>query len=150
MFECWRRSVFDEDAGAVRRLATLTASDELAKFQIAGRCADGLIGFIHVQLGVFGAVVHDQVDDHAASTAGAVTGAVNLIALNVTPLAARSPILPELVERILLVILRMLLPGGVGKVDAVSCFEIFFLQRREEFSGNALLGPEAIKPASRR
>ncbi len=83
--------------------------------------------FYHIQLRVLGAIIHDEIDDHAASTARAVAGAINPEAFNNTPLAARSPILPELVERILLVILRMLLPCGIGEVEAVRRFEILLL-----------------------
>src|ERR1019366_6666274 len=117
-----------------------------AKFQIAGRCADRLIRFVHVQLGVLRAIIHDQVDDHATSTAGAVTGAINLIALDEAPLAARSPVLLEFVQRVWRMILWMLLPLGIGKVDAVGSFEILLLQRRKEFIGDALFRPEAVPP----
>src|SRR5271154_4001894 len=116
------------------------------EFQIAGRRADRLIRLVHVQLGVLRAIVHNQIDNHSSSTAGTVAGAINLKALDDAPLAARSPILPEFVEGILRVILRVPLPPGVGVVDAVGSFEILLLQRRKEFTGDALLRPEAIPP----
>src|SRR6202035_686206 len=121
---------------------------QLAKFQIAGRGTDRLICLVHVQLGVLRTIVHDQVDNHATSAAGAVAGAVNLVALDDAPLAAWSPVLLELIQRILRVLLRMLLPARIGVVNAICCFKVLLLQRRKEFIGHMLLWPEAVPPAN--
>ena len=96
---------------------------------------------------MLGAIVHHQVDDHAGPTAGSITGAEDLITLDRAPLAAWSPVLPEFVKGILRVILGMLLPSGIGIVDAVRRFEILLLQRRKEPSGDTLFRPEAVPPA---
>jgi hypothetical protein len=95
---------------------------------------------------VLRAIVHDQVDDYAASTARTITGAINLITLDDAPLAAGAPILPEFVKRILRVILRMLLPPRIGVVDAVSSFEVLLLQGRKELIGDTFFRPEAVPP----
>ena len=121
-------------------------SRQLAKFQIARRHADCFVGFVHVQLGVLRAIVHDQVNDNASTTAGTVAGAINLITLHNAPLAAGAPILPEFVKRILRVILRMLLPFRIVIVDAVGGFEILLLQGRKEFVCNVRFRPEAVPP----
>ena len=118
----------------------------LPEFQIAGRRADRLVRFVHIQLGVLRAIVHDQIDHYSASTAGTVAGAINRKALDRTPLPAWPPILPEFVKRILRVILRMLLPCWIGVVDTVSRFKILFLQQREEFIRDAFFRPKAIPP----
>src|ERR1700676_4854442 len=110
----------------------------LVKFQIARRRADHFIGLVHVYLRVLSAVVYDCVHYHSTTAAGAVALAVNSIALDDTPPAARPPVLFEFVERILRVILRMLLPIGIFVIDAVCGFVILFLQRGEKVIGNAL------------
>src|ERR1700734_1976354 len=113
------------------RKRSSNSSQALAEFQITRRRADRLIRFVPIQLRVLGTVVHDQVNNHPCPAAGTIARAEDLISLNHTPLTARAPILPEFVERILRVILRMLLPRGVVVVNAVSRFEILLLQRRK-------------------
>ena len=120
----------------------------LPEFQIAGRRADRLVRFVHIQLGVLRAIVHDQIDHYSASTAGTVAGAINRKALDRTPLPAWPPILPEFVKRILRVILRMLLPPRIGVVDAISSFEVLLLQGRKELIGDTFFRPEAVPPGT--
>ncbi len=66
--------------------------------------------------------------------------------LHDAPLASRPPVGIELVEGILRVLLRMLLPGGVVHPDAVGGVIVFVLDGSEEVVHNVFLGPVAIEP----
>ena len=91
-----------------------------------------------------------SVHHHAASSARTIARAVDLIALDNAPLSARPPVLPELVIRILRVLLWMLFPVAIGKINAVSGSEILFFQRGEEAIGDVLFRPEAVPPNQKR
>ena len=120
----------------------------LAKFEVAWRRTDRFVAFVHIQLSVLSAIIHDQVDYYATSSAGTITGAIHFVGLYDSPLSAGSPILHKFVKGILRMILRMLLPGRIVIVGAVGFFEILFLQGRKELIGNVFLRPEAIEPAN--
>src|SRR5579872_71852 len=95
---------------------------------------------------MFGAVIDDNVDHNAGASSGAIAAAINPETLHDAPLPARAPILLELVEGILRVILRTLLPSGIGIVDSIGGVVILLLKRREKFLCNVLLRPKTIPP----
>src|SRR5258706_2112656 len=119
-----------------------------SKCQIARRGTDRLIPFVDVQLGMFSAIVHYHINHHAASAAGAVALSKNLVGLDNAPFAARSPVLLELIQWIPVVVLRMLFPLRIVKINAVGSLEVLLLQRREEFIGDVLFRPKAVVPAN--
>ena len=98
---------------------------------------------------MFGAVVHDDIHNHAAARPRARTRSVNLFSLDQAPLAARTPVPVEIIEGIFGVLRGMLLPIGIMHPDAVRCVVILPLQRLEEMSDNALLRPITEPPSQK-
>src|SRR5579863_2850070 len=71
---------------------------------------------------------------------------VDVMALDDAPLAARTPILDEIVVGIARVAVFMLLPIRIMHPDAVSLLEILLLQCVEESVDHAFLRPESEQP----
>src|SRR5437763_12950658 len=95
---------------------------------------------------MFRAIVHDHIDNYATSTAGTIALAKNLISLDDAPLSARPPILFEFIKRISFVIVGMLLPLRVMKINSVGRLKILLLKRGKEFIRHMLFRPETVKP----
>ena len=83
------------------------------------------------QVRVLGAVVHRDFDDDSIAVAGHER-AVYRETLDETPFAAGSPILVELVVRIVAVFLGMLAPIGIIQIDGISCFKVLRLDGGKE------------------
>lgn len=115
--------------------------------QFAGRIAERVVGLFHPDLGVFGAVVHDYVDQHSAAGPGAGAGAVHFDGLDRSPLSARPPIAIELVEGIVRMLAGMLRPIRIMHPDAVGGFEILLLQGFEKIPHDVFFAPIAEPPA---
>src|SRR5437764_236977 len=91
-------------------------------------------------------VIHHHIHNNAAATARATGSAVYSLSLDGSPLAARPPIAIKLVERILWMLLRMLLPLRITHPDAVRRLVILFLQRIEETADKMFFRPIAKPP----
>ena len=96
---------------------------------------------------MFGAIIHHHINHHPASAAWAVTLSEDFISLYHAPLTTWPPVSLELVQRILSVILRMLFPLWIVKINAVSRFEVLLMQCREKIIRDVFFRPETIHPA---
>src|SRR5438552_535154 len=105
--------------------------------------AESFLFLLDVNLLVLGTLVHDHLDDYAAAALGTFAGRVNFVALDQSPFPARPPVAIELVVRVHGVLLRVLLPGGIGHVEGIGGFIVLLLQRGEKLLDQTLLRPIA-------
>ena len=106
-----------------------------------------MVGIFDPDLGVFGALVDDHVDEQSATGPRAATGAVDLLRFDQSPLAAWSPIFIKLVVGIFGMLARMPLPVGIVHPDGVGGFVILLLQSIKKMAHDAFLGPISKPPA---
>ena len=103
--------------------------------------------FLHPDLRMLRAVVHDHIHDHSGAGTRASARSIDFFGLDQAPLAARSPIAIELVERIFRMLLRMLLPLRIVHPDAVGGLVILLLEASKNFPTMCSSRPIAEPPA---
>lgn len=109
-----------------------------------------MVGVFIPDLGVFGAIIYDDIHHHSAGRISSLVRAlacpIYFVALDEAPLSARSPVAIEIIERIFCMRLRMLLPIRIMHPDPVSPVVILLLHCLKEVTHDALLRPIAEPP----
>src|ERR1700732_2610459 len=108
-------------------------------------------GVLHPDLRVFGAVIHNNINQDPAAWMGAGACAIHFRRLDGSPLAARAPVAIELIERIVMnrFAIEMSLPLGIVLPNRIRSLEILLLQGLEEVLYDVLFTPIAEPPSEK-